>query len=407
MYVKSPEVLAFDQRLSREVHKIGVGEYLKGSWPQGASVRLPPSGDGGKLLDYARQGHPGADKVERLLAALEMGKSCVSFVSGQAAMQGATEALVSRGDTVLVHSSVYGGTIRYFNFIQRKWGVDVRFVDLGAADAGVTITETKPKLIVLESVTNPALNVLDMPGLMRAAARTGSYMIVDNTLPTSYGCVPLDIARHSNYDKIAVVLSTTKGCTAGDLGGAVIGDDQEWMEKVYAYRQMASAPVAQTDAPRLHDAIKDMDMRMQRLGENSQAIAQYLDADRPEGIQVLYPFLKTFQDYARARELLLRAPGVFTLKCTLPQGRFDALAQRVEEVYLQANSFNGKLRTSSISHIQSHKSVGDSDRQAQAGITPQLIRLSPSTVDRPESAVQIMREIINDWGRNLTISSAS
>lgn len=405
MYQKSPEVLAFDQRLSREVHKIEIGEYLKGSWPQGASVRLPQSGDGGKILDYARQGHPGADKVERLLAALEMGKSCVSCVSGQAAMQAATEAIVERGDTVLVHSSVYGGTIRYFNFIQKKWGVDVKFIDMSAPDAGVVISETKPKLLVLESVTNPALNVLDMPELMRAAARVGSYMIVDNTLPTAYGCVPLDIARHCGYDKLAVVLSTTKGCTAGDLGGAVIGDHQEWMDKVYAYRQMASAPVAQTDAPRIHDAIKDMDMRMQRLGENSQAIAEYLDDLRPDGIRVLYPFLPSFQDYSRAKELLIRAPGVFTLKCALPPERFDAFAARIEEAYLQANSFNGKLRTSSISHIQSHKSVGDAERQAQAGITSQLIRLSPSTVDRPESAVRMMKEIIGDWRRNMTVSN--
>jgi cystathionine beta-lyase/cystathionine gamma-synthase len=174
------------------------------------------------------------------------------------------------------------------------------------------------------------------------------------------------------------------------------------MEKVYAYRQMASAPVAQTDAPRLHDAIKDMDMRMQRLGDNSQAVAEYLDEYRPEGITVLYPLLTSFQDYQRAKELLLRPPGIFTLKCTLPQDRFDALAQRIEKVYLQANSFNGKLRTSSISHIQSHKSVGDAERQAQAGITPQLIRLSPGTVDRPESAVRIMREIIGDWQRSQT-----
>lgn len=397
MYEKTKDVIAFDRRLAESLERdIKVGDYLQGSWPKGASVKLPPSGDGGRSLDYARQGHPGGEKVEGLLRSLEMGKHALCFSDGMRAIAAATEAVVRPGDTVFVHSSIYGGTIRYFNHL-KEWGVNVQFVDLAAEDIGIKLLEVKPKLVVLESVTNPLLHVMNMPELMRASARADSYMIIDNTLATAYGCVPLDIARQSSFDKLMVALSITKGYTAGVLGGAVITDSDELAEKLFRYRQAKGGNASPNDVSHYYDGIKTMGPRMQRLSESAQSVVELIRRERHEGINVLYPFQPESKDFQLAQELLLRPPGVFTIECNLSTDRYAALIDRLGELFIRSNSFNGVNPQLSESTKQSHASVKSDSQKKDAGITTQLVRLSPSSTYSPADMVENMRELFLDW----------
>ncbi len=397
MYQKTRDALSFDRRLAEGLEgQIQVGDFLQGSWPKGASVKLPASGDGGRSNDYARQGHPGGERVEKLIKTLEMGDHALLFSDGMRAIAAATEVVVRPGDTVFVHSSLYGGTIRYLNFL-KEWGVNVQFVDLGAEDAGAKIFETKPKLLVLESVTNPLLHVLDIPGLMSAASRVNAHMIIDNTLPTAYGCVPLDIARQNEYDKLMVALSITKGYTAGVLGGAVVTDNPELAEKLFRYRQAKGGNASPNDVPHYYDGIKTMGPRMQRLSENTLTIVEELTREPVAGIKVLYPFLMDYKDHRRAQELLLRAPGVFTLECALPPERYASLIGRLEKLFIRSNSFNGVNPQLSESTKQSHAGVKSADQKREAGITTQLVRLSPSSTYSPADIADDFRAIIDDW----------
>ena len=404
MYEKTKDVIGFDRRLAESLERdIKVGDYLQGSWPKGASVKLPSNGDGGRSLDYARQGHPGGEKVENILRALEMGNHALCFSDGMRAIAASTEAVVRPGDTVFVHSSLYGGTIRYFNH-PKEWGVNVQFIDLAADDIGLQILDVKPKLLVLESVTNPLLHVLNMPELMRACARVGSHMVIDNTLATAYGCVPLDIARQNDYDKLMVALSITKGYTAGVLGGAVITDSNELAEKLFRYRQAKGGNASPNDVPHYYDGLKTMGPRMQRLSESAQSIVELIRTERREGIDVLYPFQPESKDVVLARELLLRPPGVFTLECHLSPDRYTALINRLEELFIRSNSFNGVNPQLSESTKQSHASVKSDSQKKDAGITTQLVRLSPSSTYSAADMIENMRGLFQDWERNQTIS---
>jgi cystathionine gamma-synthase len=397
MYQKTPEVLGFDRRLAKALEsQIQVGDFLQGSWPKGASVKLPPSGDGGRSTDYARQAHPGGERVEKFIKTLEMGDHALLFSDGMRAIAAATEVVVRPGDTVFVHSSLYGGTIRYFNSL-KEWGVNVQFVDLSSDDAGAKIFESKPKLLVLESVTNPLLHVLDMPALMRAASRADAFMIIDNTLPTAYGCVPLDIARQNEYDKLMVALSITKGYTAGVLGGAVVTDNDELGEKLFRYRQAKGGNASPNDVPHYYDGIKTMGPRMERLTANTLAIVDALTTDPTEGIKVLYPFIKGVKDYQRAQELLLRAPGVFTLECAVSPERYASLIGRLEKLFIRSNSFNGVNPQLSESTKQSHAGVKSADQKREAGITTQLVRLSPSSTYAPNDIAGEMVALLDEW----------
>jgi len=343
-------------------------------------------------LDYARQGHPGGEKVESILKALEMGEHALCFSDGMRAIAAATEVVVRPGDKVLVHSSLYGGTLRFATLL-KEWNIDVEFVDLSASDAGSKIFDAKPKLLILESITNPLLNVLDTPELMRAAARVNAFMVIDNTLATAYSCVPLDIARQNGYDKLMVALSITKGYTAGVLGGAVVTDSDELAEKLFKYRQAKGGNASPNDVPHYHDGLKTMGPRMERLSKSALAIAQFLSDARPPGIEVLYPSLPGSRTYGLANELLLTPPGVLTLECRLSDERYSTLVARLEELFVRSNSFNGVFPQLSESVRQSHAS----DRQKRAGLSAQILRLSPSTIYSPDDMVENMRKLLQDW----------
>jgi cystathionine beta-lyase/cystathionine gamma-synthase len=122
MNQRDGEYLNFEERLSIAIEsELSVGDFLHGTWPRGGAIKLPISGNGGRTFDYARQGHPGGEKVESIIAALETGRSALLFSDGMRAIASATEVVVKPGDLVFVHSSLYGGTLRYFNLLS-EWG---------------------------------------------------------------------------------------------------------------------------------------------------------------------------------------------------------------------------------------------------------------------------------------------
>ncbi|MEY4668989.1 MAG: hypothetical protein RL518_1688 [Pseudomonadota bacterium] len=406
MYQPGKGVREFDERLGDAIHKgIQVGDFLSGSFPKGASVRLPPHGDGGAHYDYARQGHPGGAHVESILANLEMGNHALCFSDGMRAISAATEVVVRPGDTIVAHSSMYGGSIRYLNSLA-EWDINVQWMNLADSASALYILDYQPKVVLLESVSNPLLQVLDMGALMRVAARAGSHMIIDNTLATSYGCVPLDIARQNGFKKLMVVLSITKGYTAGMLGGAVVTDSQELGEKLFRYRQSRGGNASPNDAAEYSKQIESMHVRMERLSENTQALVQFLKSEtQNDGIEVLYPENIGVDTPGNTSAYLMRPPGVFTLQCRLPVGSYAALVRHFDDKLIRSNSFNGSVAQFSESTKQSHGSVKDGAQKLSAGITEQLLRISPSSTYGPKTIVGKFEEIIESWQKDVSTAS--
>lgn len=402
VYTNREQVAKFEARLAQALHStVEVGDFLKGEWSAGASIRLPQSGDGGRVRDYARQGHPGGEKVEHLIKALELGAHALCYSDGMRAIASATQSVVKPGDLVLAHQALYGGSIRFLNRLS-EWGVTVQFADLSQEEAGSTILEGKPKLIFLESVSNPKMQILDLPALMRAAQRVGSAMIVDNTLPTAWGCVPLDMARHCGYERLMVALSLTKGYTAGELGGAIVTDNEELAELLYKTRQAEGGNASTRDVPHFYEAMKSMGLRMERLGANATALATYFDNAKVEGITPISPVLESHPDHARARDMLLRDPGLLTLDCHLPEAQFRLLVDELETAFLRSNSFNGHLGQLSESAVQSHGSVKDMAQRETAGAARQLLRISPSSTWSPHDLVERVKDQIGRWAAKIS-----
>ena len=403
-YIPSVDSLKFDRRIAETLQShLKEGDPLGGSFEEGASYVLPPSGDGGEVQDYGRQGHKAGKRIESVVKAGELGAHCYAFSDGMRAIAAATEAIVRPGDTVLMHRSVYGGTDRYFRSEDRKQRLKLDTIDLSSETAADEIRAKGPKLVVGETITNPLLDVPDLIPVMEAARDVGAYMILDNTLATGRACLPLEIARAVGYDKVLDVLSLTKGYTGGKLSGAVVTDDDSLARLLFEERRCKGGALPTEISSKVEDGLKTMGVRMAQLSKTTQVLVEYLSRNPIEGIEVLHPFVAKGRKRELAERYLIACPAVFTLRCELPAERFSALTESLSKVFLRANSFNGAYPMMSESAKQSHASMKDSGAKAAAGVAGGLIRLSPSSIYPTEDMLEVVKTLLGEWLRNSTI----
>jgi cystathionine beta-lyase/cystathionine gamma-synthase len=203
-----------------------------------------------------------------------------------------------------------------------------------------------------------------------------------------------------------VVLSITKGYTAGMLGGAVVTDSDELGEKIFKNRQARGGNASPNDSAEHSKQIESMYARMEKLSENAQAVVQFLKHDSPtQGIDVLYPENIGIDRADNTSAYLMRPPGVFTLQCRLPVGSYAALVRHFDEKLIRSNSFNGSVAQFSESTKQSHASVKDGGHKANAGIVEQLIRVSPSSTFGAQTIVRKFAEMFERWRSDIGTTS--
>ena len=152
--------------------------------------------------DYGRAGNPTRTALERQLAAIEGADFGLSFASGLAAEDALLRGVLRPGDEILLGNDAYGGTYRLISKILVPWGVTVRVADLSDPSAVEhALSEATPKLVWVETPSNPLLRVTDIAALARSAHEVGALLVVDNTFATPALQRPLalgaDVVVHS------------------------------------------------------------------------------------------------------------------------------------------------------------------------------------------------------------------
>jgi cystathionine beta-lyase len=396
--ITSLATLSFDERVGNALQShIQEGDPLGGRYPRGASYLLPKSGDGGETQDYGRQGHEGGKHVENVLRAAELGEHCYAFSDGMRAIAAATTAAtkLAGGDrpTVLLHRSVYGGTHRFFSEEHQEKHISLESIDLTDPNVGEEIRRRKPTLIVGEPVTNPLLDVVDLKPAMEAARDIGATMILDNTLTTGRACIPLQIAREVGFDKLLNVLSLTKAYTAGTLSGAVLTDNPDLAKLLFEDRRRKGGALPADSAASVIDGFKSMDVRLERMTQTTMVVLEHLSNNPVDGVEILHPFVAKGRQRELANRYLVGCPAVFTLRCHLPEERYQNLLEALSGVFLRANSFNGHYPMMSESSTQSHASVKDAQAKKDAGVEAGIIRLSGGSVFAPQTILNKVKSI--------------
>src|SRR5262249_19576925 len=148
--------------------------------------------DGAPGFIYARDGHPNARSLGEQMAALHKARWGVVCGSGMAAISAILTSLVQQGDRIIASNRLYGRTPQLVLQEMGRFGVTTPFADandLGAAEAALA---QPAKVLFVETMSNPALRVVDLPALAKLAKKANTLLVVDNTFATPVLCRPLE-----------------------------------------------------------------------------------------------------------------------------------------------------------------------------------------------------------------------
>lgn len=235
--------------------------------------------------DYSRLQNPTREHLEKMVAALENGVDALAFSSGMAAISTLME-LFRPGDHVIVDTDLYGGTIRLFDNISEKNGIEISKIDCTAENVENSIKDTT-RAIYIETPTNPMMNVIDIEKLGSIARKRGVWLIVDNTFLSPYFQNPLDLGAD------IVVHSGTKylGGHNDTLAGFLVTSDIQISEKLRFLIKTTGAGLSPFDSWLILRGIKTLGIRMEKAQENAFEIVRWLEKQQ-EVKKALYPGLE-------------------------------------------------------------------------------------------------------------------
>jgi len=236
--------------------------------------------------DYTRTANPTRDLAAETIAELEGGCGAVVTSSGMSAIAVATR-LLSAGDLLLAPRDCYGGSYRLFSAEANRGSYQVEFVDPWDRESLQLARELRPRMIWIETPSNPHLRITDIAAWSRLARETGAICVVDNTFLSPVNQRPLD------HGADLVVHSTTKylGGHEDATGGAVVGaSDSEFFQRIRLIQNVYGAVPSPFDCWLTLRGIRTLHVRMPAHCANAGRIARFLH-DHPNVAAVHYPGL--------------------------------------------------------------------------------------------------------------------
>ena len=350
---------------------------------------------------YTRMGNPTTDVVEQRIAALEGGVAALFLSSGQAAETFAILNLACAGDHIVSSPRLYGGTYNLFHYSLAKLGIDVSFVDDPDNPASwQAAVGPNTKAFFGETISNPKIDVLDIPAVAEVAHANGVPLIVDNTIATPYLIQPFehgaDIVGHSATKYLgghgaaiagAIVDSGTFDWTQGRFPGFTT-PDPSYHGVVYAelgppafalkarvqlLRDLGSA-ASPFNAFLVAQGIETLSLRMERHVANAQRVAEFL-AGHDSVLSVNYAGLPGSPWHERAKKLAPKGTGaVLSFEVA---GGVEAGKAFVNALKLHSHVANiGDVRSLVIHPASTTHAQLTPDEQLATGVSPGLVRLA-------------------------------
>lgn len=377
---------------------------------QSTTYKYDSSKEMGDLFDlktsgyfYTRLANPTCDAVAAKIADLEGGVGAVLTSSGQAASFYSIFNICSAGDHVVCSSAIYGGTFNLFAVTMKKLGIDFTFVQPDCTDDELEKAfQPNTKCVFGESLTNPALIVLDIERFAEAAHAHGVPLIVDNTFPTPINCRPFefgaDIVMHSTTKYMdghatqvggVVVDSGNFDWTQNDKFPGLTTPDESYHGITYtetfgkmAYtmkmvaqvmRDMGSIPSPQ-NAFLLNLGLETLFLRVPRHCENAMAVAKHLEND-PRISWINYPGLPSSKYYDLAQKYM--PGGTSGVVSFGVKGGREASVKFMDSLKLAAIVTHVADCRTCVLHPASttHRQLTD-EQLEQCGVKPDLVRLS-------------------------------
>lgn len=262
------------------------------------------SGNKEGIFTYGRSRNPSQNAFQEKIAELEGAESALATGSGMAAITLAILSFVHSGDHIISCNTVYGGTYALFTKVFKDLNIDVTFVPAFTEEELEKALRPNTKMIYMESILNPTLEVPDVPTAVKWAKSNSLVTVIDNTFTTPYLFTPLDLGVD------VVVHSTTKYLNGhGDHLGGVIAGKADFIENIRSGIYQEFGPVPSPFACWLGlRGMKTLHLRMKVHCENALAFAEWL-SKHPKIERAIYPGLPSHPQHNLAKTLFRNGFG--------------------------------------------------------------------------------------------------
>lgn len=378
---------------------------------QSTTFKYDTSEQMGRLFDledsgyfYTRLQNPTNDVVANKICDLEGGVAAMLTSSGQAANFYAIMNICEAGDHIVCASALYGGTYNLYAYTIRKMGVEATFVDPDASEEEISSAfRDNTKALFGETISNPALVVLDLEKFAKVAHEHGVPFIVDNTFATPINCRPFewgaDIVTHSTTKYMDGHAMSVGGCIVdsgnfdweayGDKFSCLTAPDETYHGIVYTKKFGKGAYITKATAQLMRDlgsiqspqnafllnvGLETLHLRVPRHCENAKKVAEFLK-DHEKVAWVSYPDLEGDKYHALAQKYLPNGScGVLTFGI---KGGRDASVTLMDNLKLAAIVTHVADSRTSVLHPASHTHRQMNEQELiEAGVQPDLIRFS-------------------------------
>lgn len=325
---------------------------------------------------YARMGNPSASALEEQIAALEGADCAFATASGMAAVHLAVMAgLLDRRQAIVAANVLYGGTLEWLGTVLRPSGVTVCFCDFCDLEAlERAVQETRPALLLTETISNPALRVADLDRVSQIARNYEALCLVDSTF------TPL-LLRPLEHGADMVIHSATKYLGGhGDVLAGAVAAPQRYQEALRQTHRCLGGNLGPFEAFLVMRGVKTLALRMRRHCANARAVAGRLEG-HPAVERILFPGDSRHPDAETIARLLPAGQAGGAVGIDVCGGEAGAYAF-LDHLKLAATSASiGDLTTLALHPASATHRMLDPATRQELGITDGLVRLSVGAED--------------------------
>jgi cystathionine gamma-synthase len=360
-----------------------------------------------RKFDYTRSGNPTRSQLADALAGLEGGAGAVVTSTGMSAVTLAVQ-LLNPGDVIVAAHDCYGGTQRLLRNLARRGHFEVVFADLTAPESLAIIAARRPRIVWVETPSNPLLRITDVRVVCSAAHAAGSIVVVDNTFLSPALQQPMALGAD------LVVHSTTKYLNGHSdvVGGAVVAATSALAEELGWWANCLGITGAPFDSYLTLRGVRTLHSRMRDHLTGADAVVDAL-CKHPVVSRVYYPGLADHPGHEIARAQQSGFGAMVSFEIVGGTHSVELLASQLQ-CFTLAESLGGVESLIAHPATMTHASM-DADARAVAGISDSLVRLSVG-IESPEDLARDLTDALDavarvagtaQRSRSITVSAAS
>lgn len=320
------------------------------------------------------------------IAALERTDAALVTASGMSAISSALLAMVGPGEHLLAQSDLYGGTHTFLAEHFPKLGRSVTFFPTQVAGGLETLARPETRAIYVESVSNPLLEIPDLPAIVELAKQRGIVSLIDNTFPSPVNFNPADLG----FD--LVLHSATKYLNGHtDVVAGVVAGSKARVEAIRGLVNHLGGTLGAQSCYLLNRGLKTLGVRVRAQGEGAMRLATALK-EHSKVERVIYPGLPTHPQHSRAKEWFRGFGGMLSFVCRGDAASVDAALKKLKYAAV-APSLGGVETLVTRPATTSHSGMGTEARR-RLGIKDTLVRVSVGL----EDPVDLIRDFLGALG---------